>query len=328
MIVHFILAVTLACFACASVWAADADTKMYRIGLLESMSPSDPDVTRLREELWSGLHELGYIRGKNLIVEAVYAEGRYERFPDLAKELVARRVDLIVVTTTPAGLAAKAATNTVPILFPMAIDPVGTGLVASLSRPGGNATGISMVSVELSGKRLALLKELNPRLSQLGVLLNPTNAGNARILADTEEVARRFGIVVKSHPVKTLADIPTALAIIARQRLDALLILPDPLTFDRRAEICRFARDARLPVSSASKEWVSAGCLMSYGSDYGEAWRRAAVYADKILKGANPGDLPVEQVTNLGLVINMKTARALRLKIPSSLLIQAQQTIE
>jgi putative ABC transport system substrate-binding protein len=274
------------------------------------------------------LRDLGYIRGKNLIVDAVYAEGRYERFPDLAKELVARKVDLIVVTTTPAGLAAKAATNTVPILFPMAIDPVGTGLVASLARPGGNATGISMVSVELSGKRLELLKELNPRLSQLGVLLNPTNAGNARILSHTEEAARRFGIVVKPHPVKTLEDVPTALAAIERQRLDALLVLPDPLTFERREEICRFARDTRLPVSSASKEWVFAGCLMSYGADYGEAWRRSAVYADKILKGASPGDLPVEQVTNFGLVINMKTARALRLRIPSSLSVQARQTIE
>jgi putative tryptophan/tyrosine transport system substrate-binding protein len=328
VIVRLLLIVFVTCVARVGAWAADDSTKIYRIGLLESMSASDAEVTRLREELWHGLRDLGYIRRKNLIVETVYSEGRSERFPDLVKELLARKVDLIVVTTTPAGLAAKAATNTVPILFPMAIDPVGTGLVSTLSRPGGNATGISMVSVELSGKRLELLKELNPRLSQLGVLLNPTNAGNARILSHTEEAARQLGIGVKPHAVRSLEDVPSALAAIARQRLDALLVLPDPLTFDRREEICRFARDARLPVSNASKEWVSAGCLMSCGADYGEAWRRSAVYADKILKGANPGDIPVEQVSNFGLVINMKTARAVRLKIPPSLLVQARQTVE
>jgi putative ABC transport system substrate-binding protein len=185
-----------------------------------------------------------------------------------------------------------------------------------------------MVSVELSGKRFELLKDLIPRLSRVAVLLNPTNEGNARILSHTEEAARRFGIAVKPHPVRSLEDFPRALAAIARQRPGALLVLPDPLTFDRREEICRFARDARLPASTASKQWVSAGCLMSYGADYLDAWRRAAVYADKILKGANPADLPVEQVTNFGLVINMKTARTLRLKIPPSLLVQANETIE
>ena len=180
--IRLLLTILFPCVILASSWAVDTSARTYRIGLLESMSASDPEVVRLREALWDGLRELGYMPGKNLILDVVYSEGRSERFPDLAKELIARKVDLIVVTTTPAGLAAKAATTTIPILFPMAIDPVGTGLVASLARPGGNATGISMVSVELSGKRLELLKELTPRLSQLGVLLNPTNAGNARTL--------------------------------------------------------------------------------------------------------------------------------------------------
>jgi putative ABC transport system substrate-binding protein len=295
---------------------------------LETFSTSNLEVARLRDELWAGMRDLGYVAGRNLIVETVQSDGRLEKLPDLVRELIARKVDLIIVTTTPAGLAAKSVTSTVPILFPMAIDPVGTGLVASLSRPGGNATGISMVAFELSGKRLELLKEINPKLSQLGVLFNSANAGNVRILSQTESEARRHGIVVKPYPAKNTAEISNALIAMSRQRLGALLVLPDPLTFDTRDEICRTARDAGLPVSSASKEWVAAGCLMSYGTDYGEVWRRAAGYADRLLRGANPAEMPVEQVSDFGLVINAKTARALRVKIPQSLAVQAREIVE
>ena len=219
------LTILFTCVIHASSWAVDTSARTYRIGLLESMSASDPGRASSRGAL-GRTARAGLYAGKNLILDVVYSEGRSSAFQIWAKELIARKVDLIVVTTTPAGLAAKAATNTIPILFPMAIDPVGTDLVASLARLGGNATGISMVSVELSGKRLELLKELTPRLSQLGVLLNPTNAGNARIFAHTEEAAHRLGIVVKPHPVSSLEDFPRAFAAIARQHPDALLFFP------------------------------------------------------------------------------------------------------
>ena len=242
--------------------------------------------------------------------------------------MVRLKADIIIVITTPAALAAKNATTTIPIVFPTAIDPVGTGVITSLRHLGGNVTGGAILYAELCAKRLQLLKEVVPGLSRTAVVWNAANPANALAWRETQDAARTLGVVLQSHEVKALKDFDGAFAIMAQERPDALLVLEDALTFHYRKEIADFAAQQRLPSMFGEREGVDAGGLMSYGVSVREMMRRSATYVDKILKGVKPGDLPVEQATKFELIINLKTARALGLSIPAALLVTADDVIE
>jgi putative ABC transport system substrate-binding protein len=308
--------------------AAQQSTKTYRVGVMGIMSTPTPESRRIWDAFLAGLRELGYIEGKNLSFELRYSEGRADRFRALAQELVLLNVDMIVVWTTPAALAARAATRTIPILFVTAIDPVGAGIAESLARPGGNVTGLAMMSPELSAKRLELLKEALPHLSHVAVLLNAANPGNLLTLRHTEEAARRLAIAIRRYEVRTPDDIASSLTEIGAERPDALLVLADAMTFARRKELAEFALAAHLPSSFESREMAVAGGLFAYGPNYIQQFHRAAFYADKLLKGAKPADLPFDQETKFELVVNMKTARMLGLKLPQSILLRADEVLE
>jgi len=295
--------------------------RMWRIGLIAHW-PDKKSADAFRE----AMRELGYVEGQNVILETRL--GKTERFQEFAEEMVRLKVDIIMVFTTPAALAAKKATTTIPIVFPTAIDPVGTGVITSLRHPGGNVTGGAILFAELSAKRLQLLKEVVPGLSRTAVVWNAANPANALAWRETQNAARTLGVAVQSHEVKTPQDFEAAFAIIAQERPDALLVLEDALTVQFRQEIADFAMQQRLPSMFAVREGVDAGGLMSYGVILYEMMRRSATYVDKILKGAKPGDLPVEQATKFELVINLKTARALGLSIPTVLLATADEVIE
>jgi putative tryptophan/tyrosine transport system substrate-binding protein len=242
--------------------------------------------------------------------------------------MVRLKVDIIIVFTTPAALAAKKVTTTIPIVFPTAIDPVGTGVVTSLRHPGGNVTGGAILYAELCGKRLQLLKEVVPGLSRSAVVWNAANPANALAWRETQDAARTLGVTLQSHEVKAPQDFEGAFAMIAQEHPDALLVLEDLLISQYQKEIADFATQQRLPSMFAIREGVDAGGLMSYGVSFTEIMRRAAIYVDKILKGAKPGDLPVEQATKFELAINLKTARVLGLSIPAMLLATADEVVE
>jgi putative ABC transport system substrate-binding protein len=278
--------------------------------------------------LFDGLRELGYVEGRNLIVERRYAEGHADRFPEFAAEMVRLKVDVIIVVTTPAALAAKKATTTIPIVHPAAIDPVGTGLIASLAHPGGNVTGLSVLNAELSAKRLEVLKEVVPGLSRGALLWNAANPANTLAWKESEGAARALGVALQSQEVRDPKDFEGAFAMMAQQRPDVLLVLQDALTLEYRKEIIAFALQMRLPSMFVGKEWVVEGGLMSYGDRLPERYRRAADLVDRILKGEKPADLPVEQPTKFELVINLKTAKAIELAIPPALLARADEVIE
>jgi putative tryptophan/tyrosine transport system substrate-binding protein len=296
--------------------------RMWRIGLITH------SYVKAVDGLLEGLRELGYVEGQNIIFEPRYAEGKAERFQEFAEEMVRLKVDIIMVFTTPAALAAKNATTTIPIVFPTAIDPVGTGVITSLRHPGGNVTGVAILFAELCAKRLQLLKEVVPGLSRTAVVWNAANPANALAWRETQDAARTLGVVLQSHEVKDLKDFEGAFAIMAKERPDALLVLEDSLTLHYRNEIAEFAAQQRLPSMFGWRGGVDAGGLMSYGVSFPEIVRRTATYVDKILKGAKPGDLPIEQDTKFELVINLKTARALDLSIPAALLAIADDVIE
>ena len=296
---------------------------MWRIGII-AHSFDKKSVDDFREVM----RELGYVEGQNVILEPRSAEGKAERFREFAEELVRLKVDIIIVYTTPAALAAKNATTTIPILFPTAIDPVGTGVITSFRHPGGNVTGGAILFAEVSAKRLQLLKEVVPRLSRTVVVWNGANPANALAWRETQDAARTLGVVLQSHEVKALKDFEGAFAIMAQERPDALLVLEDALTFHYRKEIADFAAQQRLPSMFGMREGVDAGGLMSYGVNSREIVRRTATYVDKILKGAKPADLPVEQASKFELVINLKIAGALGLSIPTALLATADEVIE
>jgi len=294
---------------------------MWRIGLI-----AHSYVKESADALREGFRELGYVEGQNVIFETRL--GKAERFQEFAEEMVRLKVDIIIVFTTPAALAAKNATTTIPILFPTAIDPVGTGVITSLRHPGGNVTGGAILYAELCAKRLQLLKEVVPGLSRTAVVWNAANPANALAWRETQGAARTLGVAVQSHEVKDLKDFEGAFAIMAKERPDALLVLEDTLIVQYQKEIVDFATQQRLPSMFAQRQGVDAGGLMSYGVSIPEMIRRGATYVDKILKGAEPGDLPVEQATKFELVINLKTARALDLSIPAALLATADDVIE
>ena len=280
------------------------------------------------EPLFDDLRELGYVEGQNIIIERRYAEGRPERFQEFAAEMVRLKADLIITTTTPAALAARNATTTIPIVIPTAIDPVGTGLIASFAHPGGNITGGAILVGELAAKRLQLLKEVVPNLSRTGVLWNSANPANALALRETDGAARAIGVTLQSHEVKGPKDFEVAFARMAEERLDALFVLDDALTIQYGKQIADFAMQKRLPSVFSAKDGVEAGGLMTYGPRYSEMMRRAASLVDKILRGAEPASLPMEQPTAFDLVINLKTANAIGLTVPPLLLARADEVIE
>jgi putative ABC transport system substrate-binding protein len=303
--------------------AAEAQKgKVWRIGLIA--------VTRGtgEEAFFARLRELGYVEGQNLVTEHRYSEGRAERFPEFAAELVRLKVDLIMVSTTPAALAVKSATKTIPIVFPTAIDPVGAGVVASLARPGGNITGLTTQAPDLVAKRLQFLKEAIPRLSRIAVLWNAANPANARPWREAQDAARSLGVALQSQAVRGPTDFDRAFAAMARERPDGLLLIVDGLTAQHGKQIVDFVIQKRIPSMLELPELTAAGGLMSYGPSTVDLWARAAVLVDKILKGAKPADLPVEQPSMFKLVINLKTAKALGLTIPPPLLLRADQVIE
>ena len=300
--------------------------KVHRIGFLgNSTAALEANLVRPFRE---GLHDLGYDEGRNVLIEYRWAEGKYERFPTLIAELIALKVDVIVTAGTPATLAVKKATTSVPLVMVAVGDPVGTGIVASLNRPGGNITGLTSISPELEGKRLELLREVVPKLSRVAVLWNPVSPFQVIAEKEVRAAAQVLRMNVLSLGVRTPEELKDALAAIARERPGALLVLADRLFLHNRALIMEFAAQNRLPGVHAYRELVEAGGLMSFGPSYGGMHRRAAYYVDRILKGAKPADLPVEQPATFELLLNLKTAKALGLTIPKSVLIRADAVIQ
>jgi putative ABC transport system substrate-binding protein len=275
-----------------------------------------------------GLRELSYVEGQNIVIEYRWAEGKYERFPALIAELLAQRVELIVTAGTPASLAVKKATTSVPLVMVAVGDPVDTGLVASLARPGGNITGINSTVEGLEGKRLELLREVIPKLSHVAVLWNPENPTLLNYLKEMEAAAQVLRIKLQVLEVRTSGDLEETFKALVRARPGALRVLGDRLFLHNRARIMDFATKQRLPTVPTHPELIEAGGLMSFGPSYPGMHRRAAYFVDRILKGAKPADLPVERPSKFELLVNLKAAKALGLKIPPSLLQRADQVIE
>jgi putative ABC transport system substrate-binding protein len=296
--------------------------KKYLIGFIAH------EYESMYDAFFQGLRELGYIEGQNITIERRYAEGRPERFKEFAREMVELHADVIVTITTPAVLAIRSVTTTIPIIIPNAIDAVGAGLVASLDHPGGNVTGGTLLQAELSVKRLELLKEIVPGLSQVALLWNAGNPAYVRAWTQSQGAAQTLGVALQRYEVRGPTDFKTAFATIAQQHPDALVVLEDALTIQHRKEIVDFALKNHLPSSFFAKEPVEAGGLMSYGASWPDAFRRGAITVDKILKGAKPSDLPVEQPIKFELAINLKTAKALGLKVPTLLLATADEVIQ
>jgi putative ABC transport system substrate-binding protein len=300
--------------------------RVHRIGFLGNSTAALE--ANLIGPFRDGLRDLGYEEGRNIVTEYRWAEGKYERFPVLVAELLAVKVDVIVTAGTPATLAVKKATTSVPIVMVAVGDPIGTGIAASLSRPGGNITGLSSMAPELEGKRLELLKEVVPGLSRIAVFWNPVNAFNTGAMKQTRLAAEVFRINVLPLAVQTAEELDDAFAAIVKEQPEALFIVADRIFLHNRVRMMEFAAKNRLPSVNAYRELVEAGGLMSFGPSYEDMHRRAATYVDKILKGAKPADLPVEQPTKFELVINLNTAKALGLTLPFTLLARADEVIE
>jgi putative tryptophan/tyrosine transport system substrate-binding protein len=299
--------------------------KVFHIGFLSSgTSSASENIEVIRQRL----RELGYVEGKNIAFEYRGAEGKIDRLPDLAAELVRLKVDVIVTVSTPAALAAKNATTTIPIVMAGGSDPVATGLVPSLARPGGNITGITIVNAETAGKRLQLLKETAPKVSRVAVLWNSDNPGTAVVFKQTQAAAQDLGLQLQSLEVKSLNGLNGAFEAATRGGANALVVLQSVPISTRLREVADLAVKNRLPAIHDRSEFVEVGGLMSYGTDSQDMSRRAASYVDKILKGAKPADLPVEQPMKFELVINLKTARQIGLTIPQSVLYRADKVIK
>jgi len=305
---------------------AQQPTKIPRIGFLLPYSPGpDPRVEAFRQ----GLRELGYVEGQNVTIEYRWADGRFEQFPDLAAELVGLKVDVIVTAVTQASIAAKKATGAIPIVMVAVSDPVGSGLVASLARPGANVTGTSSMTAEVVGKQLELLKETLPKISRVAALWNPANpVFQALQLKETKVAARALGVQLQILEARGPDEIDRAFAAMARERTRALLVLGDPVFTSHRKRIADLAVKHRLPTVSGTREYVEAGGLMAYGPSFHDMYRRAAYYVDRILKGTKPADLPVERPTKFELVINLKTAKQIGLTVPPNMLARADKVIK
>ncbi len=304
---------------------AQQPARILRIGILIPASASffSARVEALRRRL----RELGYVEGKNIVIEYRYAEGKLERLPDLAAELVRLKVD-VIVTAGPALLAAKKASATIPIVFGNAADPVGSGLVSSLARPGGNITGLSVMSPDLDGKRLELLKEAFPKVVRVAFLWQ--SGGDTRenlALTDMEAAAKALGVKLQSLEVRSLDDFDSAFARAKREGAQALITLPNPLLNTQQRQVLDFAAKNRLPAMYPTSEFVEAGGLMSYGPNYADSWRRAADFVDKILKGTKPAEIPVEQPIKFEFIVNLKTAKQIGVTIPPNVLVRADRVI-
>ena len=302
--------------------------KVPRIGYLNPGSASDPLRQRRLDAFRQGLRELGYVEGQNIAVEHRWAEGKYERYPTLAAELVRSKVDVIVAQSGEATKAVQAATRTIPIVMSMVMDPVGSGIVPSLARPGANVTGTSFMAPDLVGKQLELLKEVVPKVSRVALLRHPTNPASANYLREAEAAARTLGVRLQILDARNAQEIDRAFAAMTRERAGALLIFPDAFFGTQRKQIAQFAAKSHLPAIHGGPGYAEAGGFMAYSPNPLDLERRAAAYVDKILKGAKPADLPVEQPTKFELVINLKTAKALGVAIPQSLLVRADEIIE
>jgi putative ABC transport system substrate-binding protein len=316
---------TLASGLLAAPLAARAQQagKMARIAVLGATRPEDlPQWEGLRQ----GLHERGYVEGQNIAIDYRWAQGRFERLPALAAELAGLKPAVIVAFVTQSSVAARKATSTIPIVMVAVADPIGAGLVPSLARPGGNVTGNSSVSVEVTGKSLELLKEVAPERRRVAVLWNPANAVlQNQMVKEAEAASRRLGVQVQIIAARDASEIDKAFQLMTRERAEALAVLSDPIFIAARTQIVALAVKGRLPSVSG---YADAGGLMSYGPNFYELYRGAAGYVDRILKGAQPADLPIEQANKYELVINLKTAKALGLTIPPALLQRADQVIE
>jgi putative ABC transport system substrate-binding protein len=300
--------------------------KTYRIGYLGSTSPSSAHAQFL-EALRQGLRDLGYVEGKNLAIEYRWAEGKYDRLPDLAAELVRLKVDLIVTHGTPGSLAAKHATTTIPIVMAISGDAVATGLVASIGRPGGNITGSTFFFPELNAKRLELLATALPGAKRMAALMNPDNPSHTPALKAMELMAKALRLDFQVAEVRGPDEFPGAFSAMVKGRVDAVAVLDDPMLIANARQVADLAAKHRLP-TIGFREYAEAGGLLAYAVNFPETWRRGAVFVDKILKGAKPGDLPIEQATRFEFVVNLKTAKALGLTIPQSVLLRADEVIQ
>ena len=317
-------------FLVASVGAAAAQRQedAPRVGYLTWGSSSDQGRQRRFEAFRQALGELGYVEGQSLVIESRWAEGVYDRFPALAADLVRLKVNVIVAQGGAATRAAQQATRTIPIVMTAVNDPVGSGFVASLARPGGNIAGNSLMAPDVVGKQLEMLKEIVPRVSRVALLRNRDNPASELQLREAEAAARILGMRLQTLEARAPQDITRAFAAMTRERAGALVVLTDAMFTDQRTQIARLAVEKRLPAVYGHIEHAEAGGLIAYSANLLDLERRAAAFVDKILKGATPGDLPVEQPTRLELVINVRAAKAIGLTIPSSLLQRADQIIE
>ena len=306
---------------------AQPQGKVVRIGLLDFGS-SDSSTEARWKALRDRLRELGYVEGQNVTFEQRWGQGQPERLPALAAELVSLKVDVIVTAAGEAGLASKRATSSIPIVFATAPDPVRLGLVTSLARPGGNVTGVISLSSELGGKRLELLKQIVPKASRIAVLVDSENRSSEFILSDAESRAKSLGVTVQKVDARGPKEFDAAFLAMKRARADAVALAVNTPFVAHRKRLAELAVSHRLPMMAAAREYAEAGALLSYGTDYRERFRLAATYVDKILKGAKPADLPVEQPTKFELVVNLKTARAIGLTVPQSVLGRADEVIQ
>ncbi len=306
---------------------AQQPAKIARVGFLHAASAQGTEAQL--QAFRDGLRELGYVEGKNLQLEVRWGEGKLERLPALAAELVQLKVDVIVAAASPSVVAAREATRTIPIVMPVSSDPVGDGLVASLAHPGGNITGLSLMAPELGEKRIQLLKEMFPKVSHaMAVLWNPDYVGMRARFEQARVAAPAVGLTVRSVEVRDTRELDAAFDVIIREHPEALLLLADPLTISQRSRIVEFAAEQRLPAIYETSNFVDVGGLISYGPSISDQYRRVATYVDKILRGAKPADLPIEQPTKFELVINMSAAKALGIKFPDSILLRADKVVE